>query len=248
MLTDSAAVIANWLPAIDLSSLPSGFNVAKQLDSVYIPMAQKYLEAQWGQTLEQESLVDVAMDGSGDYGICLPHFPIQTVTACRVVFGFERTIYSFTTIRHLASRLLNLPQDWHNGDPGGLPDMFVDRDSGILNIDLTGSLLSLAAMPGTYPIWQVNFPGGPRDVKASYVHGYPADQLPPEVVNACGMVAASFLAAMGQTRKTGGATSIKIGSVQQTFSAGAAAPAMNEVWKMYVDDAVRRWSQKPLGN
>jgi hypothetical protein len=246
--TTGAEVLANFLPAVDLSALPSSFNVLDQLNNVYIPMAEDELDRQFGQTLSEETLHDVAMDGSGDYGICLPHFPIKTVLAVRVVFGFERTIYNFKVIRHLASKLLGLPQDWHNGDGGPLPDMFVDRDSGTLNIDLTGSLLSLAAMPGTYPVWQVNFPGGPRDVKADYIHGFPAASIPVDVKNAAGMLAASFVGAMGVNRQTGGAVRVHIGSVDKTYASGLANAPINSLWQEKIQDTISRWSQKPLGN
>lgn len=255
--TNSTAVINNWLPAIDLSALPSTFrtNLATQLDQVYIPMAEDQLDFLFGQTLAEETLTDVAMDGSGDWFITLPHFPIKTVRACRVCFGFERTIYNFRNIKHLASQLLNLPQDYTpptstlGNPPNELPDMFVNRDSGVVHIDLTGSLLSLAAMPGSFPVWQVNFPGGPRDVKVTYTHGFAPGSIPIDVQNAAGMWAAAFIADMAHTRLTGGAQSVKIGSVSKSFSAqGIAFPAMNAAWQKHIESTIRRWSQKPLGN
>lgn len=256
--TDSGKVIANYLPAIDLSPLGAVFvsGLADQLDNVYIPMAEDELDRQFGQSMNEETLVDVAMDGSGDYAIVLPHYPIKTVTAVRIVFGYERTIYNFRNIRHLASRFLGLPQDGQANDGQPLPDMFVDRDSGIMNIDLTGSLLSLAAAPGSYPVWQINFPGAPRDVKASYTHGFPAGKIPIDITNAAGMMAASFLEEMAIRKLTGGATSFKIGSVSKTFANVSrtsadndrAFPMRNPIWETLVDSTIRRWSQKPMGN
>lgn len=248
MYTDHATVEANYLPFVDMSPLTSqpGFNLDNFVDA-RIAEATNYLNDRMGQTLEQETLNNIRMDGPGAWEIALPYFPIQTVTALKVVFGYERLIYAFSNIRHTASRLL--PPPFTNEDnPIPPADVFIDRDTGIAHVDITGSLLSLAAMPGTYPIWNVTFTAGQRDVIATLTHGFPPNSLPTNIQQACGMYAAILCAEMAIARTTMGASTIRIGSVNRGWTGKSKTGTIFDRWMDTIEQVINVWSIKPLGN
>lgn len=252
MYTNSAAVIGSFTYGMDLSPLISqGVNIPNLLDNSIIPMAEAELNRMMGQTLEQETLSGVRLDGAGTWDIALPHFPIQTLTKMTVNFGFQRLIYQFQNIRHTASRLLPAPFNVGDEDNPNLPpntcDVFVDRDSGVCHVDLTGSLLSLASMPGTYPVWNITFTAGQRDIICYYTHGFPAANLPVDIVTACGMLAAIYLGEMAAQRITGGADSIAIGQVRKSWKASKLG-AIFDLWMNFIEDTVTVYKIKPLGN
>jgi hypothetical protein len=247
--TTSAAVIANFLPAIDLTGLPAAFRaaIATQLDNVYIPMAEDFLDDAFGQTLAETTRTDVCLDGADTLDMCLPNFPIKTVTSARIVSGFETPEVTFQNIKHLASNLLGLSQD----AASATADLVVDRDGGMIHIDVTGSSLTAAMSTGGYPPWPGNFPRAIRNIKVSYIHGFPAGSIPIDIQNAAGMFAASFVAAMSASRMTAGANRVRIGSVDKSFGdqLGAKAyPMMDAVWQKLIDKAISNWSVKPLAN
>lgn len=248
MYTDHATVIANYLPGIDMTPLTSqaGFNLNNFVDQK-IQEAQDALNDMMGQTLEQETLADVRMDGAGSWELCLPHFPIQQVSACKVVYGYERLIYNFSNIRHTASRLLPPPFTVED-NPIPPADLFIDRDSGIMHVDITGSLLSLAAAPGSYPIWNVTFTAGQRDVLASYTHGFPPGQLPKNIIAACGMLAAIYCGEASMGKLTQGAQNIRISRVSKAWGKTSTLGTQYDRWMEYINRTVAVWKTKPLGN
>lgn len=252
MYTNAAAVMNSYLYGIDTTPLSAaGMDIASLLTNTIIPIAQKELDQAMGQTLERETLSGVRMDGAGTWELALPHFPIQTLTKVTVNFGFSRLIYNFQNIRHTASRLLGTPFDVGDEDNPALAanvcDVFVDRDSGVMHVDLTGSLLSLASMPGSYPVWNVNFTSGQRDIIAAYTHGFPANQMPIDIVAACGMLAAIHLGEMSVGRLTQGATSIKIGAVARTWG-NKKLGSLFDLWMNYIESSITYYKIKPLGN
>lgn len=248
MYTDHATVIKNYLPMVDMTPLTSqsGFDINAFVDQMIVDAQQK-LNDEMGQTLEQETLTDVRMDGAGSWELTLPHFPIQTLIACKVVYGYERLIYQFSNIRMTASRLLPAP---YNVESNPIPpaDLFVDRDSGVMHVDITGSLLSLAAAPGGYPIWNVTFTAGQRDVIAAYTHGFPPGQLPQNIVSACGMQAAIFCAEQALARATMGASSQKIGTTNRSWGGDSKMGSQFDRWHDFIDRTTNVWKVKPLGN
>lgn len=252
MYTNSSAVLSTYAYGFDMTPLiKKGLNIATLLDSTLIPLAEQELNQAMGQTLEQETLVGVRLDGAGTWDIALPHFPIQTLTKMTVNFGFQRLIYAFVNIRHTASRLLPPPFNVGDEDNPNLPanvcDVFVDRDSGVCHVDLTGSLLSLASMPGTYPIWNVNFTSGQRDIICYYTHGFPAANLPVDIVAACGMLAAIHLGEMAINAFTQGATSVQIGTVRRSWANEKLGSLFN-IWMDVIENTITYYKTKPLGN
>jgi hypothetical protein len=210
-------------------------------------MAEDFLDDEFGQTLAETTRTDVCLDGANTLEICLPNFPIKTVTSARVVSGFETPQVTFQNIRHLASKWLGLPQD----AVGATADLIVDRDSGMISIDQNGSAVAAALSTGGYPPWPGDFPRASRNIKVSYIHGFPAGSIPIDVQNAAGMFAAAFVAAMAASRTTAGANRVRIGSVDKSFGdqLGARAyPMMDAVWQKMIEKAVSSWSVKPLAN
>lgn len=240
----NAEDVKDYLYGIDISALiRAGANI-DSLIARFLPLAQRELDQAIGQNMEQERLVDMRMDGPGNWDLALPHWPIQTLEKVEVVYGFHRLIYQFNQIRHTASKMLPAPYNQEgNTTPG---DLFVDRDSGVMHVDLTGSLLSLASMPGTYPVWNVTFTAGQRDIIATYTHGFPVGSIPLDLQAALAMLVAIRIGEMALQRMTGGATMVRIGSVQRQWGNNKLG-SMFSNWMGTIEDTIAYYSIKPLG-
>lgn len=207
----TADQVKGYLYGIDLSSLTKAGASIDFLISQFMPIAAADMDRFMRQTLNEETLEDQRFDGSGTINLVIPNWPIKTVSKCVINYGWGSGLYTFQNFRHKASRLLGLPADI--SDQRG--DLIIDRDKGIVSIN--PSSLTLVSQQGNIsPLWNWIFTEGTANVVMTYIHGF---ATPPLDVAACqAMYTAVLIGEMAGGRVSGGATTIKIGTVTRTWA------------------------------
>lgn len=217
--------VRQYLYGVDTSALTRAGASLDALIGQFMPVAAADMDRYMRQTLNQETLEGVRLDGTGTIEVVAPNWPIATVTACTIYYGWGAALYIFQQPHHKASRLLGLPAD----PPDQTADLIVDRDKGILSIN--PSSLKLVSQQGNLsPLWNWVFTEGRANIAMDYTHGFAA--VPNDVAACQAMYTAILIGEMAAGRPSGGAQSIRIGDVQRTWGNKAYASMFGTWWTL----------------
>lgn len=207
-----ADVLAKMV-GIDLSDL-TGFN--DQITNEFIPAAQSQIDTLIGHAITATPMTKY-YHGTGREQIVLGKRPISDISQV-VIYSLPYTsrwlefshicrINNYDTFGNLITAEVVPTQQ---------TDLIVDCAKGILQVPLTALTYAVIGTPINYPQW---LPGS-YNVKVSFTFGYPVENMPRQVKDACAYQAA-ILAIMAKGSKLSkGLQSVRIGDMQQTFSPG----------------------------
>lgn len=223
----TAAQVRQYLYGIDTSSLKKAWTGAGDyLDffiAQFMPIAAADMDRYMRQTLNEETLQGVRLDGKGGIDLVIPNWPLKSVTACVIYYGWGSALYTFANPHHKQSRLLGLPAD----APDNTADLIVDRDKGLVSIN--PSSLKLVSQQGNIsPLWNWVFTEGTANVSVDYTHGFATP--PDDVAAAQAMYTAIIIGEMAAGLSSGGASSVRIGQVQRSWGNKMYASMFDTWW------------------
>lgn len=167
-----------------------------------------------GQRIDRVAGKTVRLDGAiGSNQLVLPNIPICKVTSCVIKLGFSQVLYQFQSIKHSASEMLNLPEDTGNAD------LMVIRDDGVIQWVIDNFTVAYSNAP---LMTRGMFATGRYMVEVVYDYGF--TDIPVEVANAHAIMAAIMVGELAAGQQFQGASMIKIGSVQRSWTNAAYAP------------------------
>jgi len=226
-------LVKSYLYGIDMTPLIKAGGSVDFFVNQFMPIAAAEMDRFMRQTLNTETLTGQRFDGTATTEIVIPNWPLQAVTSCTIYYGWGAVLYQFQKIHHKASRLLGLPTD----PPDQNADLLVDRDKGIIMIN--PSSLQLVSQQGALsPLWNWVFTEGVANISVDYTHGF---SVIPQDVQACqAMLTAILVGEMAAGRPSGGATSIKIGTVSRTWGNKAYA-SMFDMWMTMIQSILTHY-------
>jgi hypothetical protein len=206
--------VTSKLLGIDVSDMPE---LNDRIKNEFIPAAQAQIDLEVGHSIVASQMTRY-YKGTGREQIVLMRRPVSSVESVTIYsLPFTSKWIEFKNICRLNTYDQFGNKICEEVPPTQTTDLMVDCARGVLQVPLTALTYAVVGTPINYP----QFLPGNYNVKVAFTYGYPVDNMPRQVKDACAYLAAVYAIMAKGALVSKGYQSVRIGEMSTTFGPSA---------------------------